>query len=93
MVPSSLEPFDIPFTVVYGSGRASEDWDRFRAFCAEPRIPSRLKPVVFWILAEVGDLRAEPLMGLSCGEGTSIEKLSLVGRGYGRLVLLAPPIE
>lgn len=46
------------------------------------------------LLTAVGDFSAEPLVaGLSCGEGTSIENVSLEGKGKGRPELLAAPAE
>lgn len=83
-MPSSLETLCIPFDTL--SGRFSDDWERFRAFWAEPKMPSRLKLEVLWDLIEVGDF--SPLVPLaaaaSCGEGISMVKLSLLGMGNGR---------
>lgn len=65
------------------SGRLSDDCERFRAFWADPRIPSRLKLGVRADLRVDGDLiEFAPLVeGASWGEGISIVK-SRVGRGY-----------
>lgn len=59
----------------------------FRAFCADPRIPSRLK---LWRcdLSAVGDLRADlgvplPLVAARAEAGISTEKLSLLGGRKG----------
>lgn len=47
-----------------------------------------------WALTEVGDFIVEPLVtGLSWGEGTSIENVSLEAKGNGRPELLAAPAE
>lgn len=59
----------------------------FRAFCADPNIPSRLK---LWRcdLSAVGDLRADlgvplPLVAARVEAGMSTEKLSLLGGRKG----------
>lgn len=79
------------------SGRFSEDCERFRAFWADPRMPSRLKLGVRADLrAAVGDFNElTPLVEVASwgkGEGISIEK-SRVGRGYCLTALaLAPTV-
>ena len=78
---SSLVDFGIPFETL--SGRLSDDWDRLRAFWAEPRMPSRLKlGVRAAALSELGDFNElAPLEPeVSWGEGISTEK-SRFGRG------------
>jgi hypothetical protein len=76
LILSSLADFGIPFETE--SGLLSDDWDRFRAFWAEPRIPSRLKLGVraAAALSELGDFSVfaplEP--AASWGEGISTEK-------------------
>lgn len=75
------------------SGRASDDCDRFRVFCIEPRIPSLLKVDVRAVLAELGDFKAEPLAVFADCDCTSMVKFSLFGSGYDRPELLVPPME
>jgi hypothetical protein len=94
MLPSSLCcPFCIPLLSV--SGRLSDDCERFRAFCAEPRIPSLLKLAVLEDLSDVGDFSAlGPFAEFSCGDGISMEKPSRLCRGYrtvGCEVAATPP--
>lgn len=93
MLPSSLCPFCIPFESV--SGRLSDDCDRFRAFWAEPRIPSLLKLCALADFSDVGDFSAfPPFIAFNCGDGISIENPSLLGRGYraaGCDVAVIPP--
>lgn len=89
---SSLDTFCS--SMVICSGRASEDWDIFRAFCADPRIPSLLKFVVRAAFAELGDLRLEPLvLAPTDSGGISTVKLSLFGKGNTRPELLVPPMD
>lgn len=63
-----------------------------RVFWAAPRIPSRLKLGARLALTDVGDFRTlfAPFWAFSWGEGISMEKPSLVGRGKA-LFLLPPP--
>jgi hypothetical protein len=77
---SSLVDLGMPFARV--SGLLSDDCDRLRVFCAEPRMPSRLKLGVLADLSEPGDFRVPvPLAPVaSCGEGISTEK-SRLGSG------------
>ncbi len=84
---SSADIFMLPLRAV--SNRCSEDCERFRAFCAEPRIPSRLKLGVRADLIEVGDLSGfVPLVAVfNMGEGISMEK-SLGGTTKGRVTLV-----
>lgn len=79
---SSPCDFGMPFGMF--SGRPSVVWERFRALCADPRMPSRLKLGVRPALSEVGDFSVfTPLVvAASCGEGISTEK-SRFGRGNG----------
>lgn len=77
LILSSLVDFGIPFETE--SGLLSDDWDRFRAFWAEPRMPSRLKLGVraaAAALSELGDFSVfAPLApAVSWGEGISTEK-------------------
>lgn len=88
---SSLTDLGMPFKT--DSGRLSEDCDKFRAFCADPRIPSRLKfgarPAAAAATAaafnEFGDLSVLAPLGAvgSCGGGISTVK-SRLGIGYCR---------
>lgn len=68
----------------------------FRAFCAEPRIPSRLKLAWRWALRVVGDFRADlgvllPFVAGRAAAGMSTEKVSLLGAGKEGLTALAAP--
>lgn len=59
-----------------------------RAFCADPRMPSRLKLAWRWALRTVGDLRGDfreplPFVAWRYGGGMSTEKFSLLGTGKG----------
>jgi hypothetical protein len=83
---SSLDAFPIPFEPL--SGRFSDDWERFRAFWAEPSMPSRLKLVVRADLSEFGDFSEfTPLtLAPSMGEGISTEK-SRFGSGNCLMIL------
>ena len=83
LILSSLVDFGIPFETE--SGLLSDDWDRFRAFWAEPRMPSRLKLGVraaAAALSEFGDFSEFAPLGpaASWGEGMSTEK-SRLGSG------------
>lgn len=78
------------------SGRLSDDCERFRAFWADPRMPSRLKLGFRADLRAVGDFNElTPLVEVASwgkGEGISIEK-SRVGIGYCLTALaLAPTV-
>lgn len=70
------------------SGLLSDDCDRFRAFWADPRMPSRLKLGVRAALSELGDLsELGPLEPpVSWGEGISTEK-SRFGSGNCRTMV------
>lgn len=86
---SSLVDLGMPFDMV--SGLLSDDCDRFRAFWAEPSMPSRLKFVLraaAAALSEFGDLSTFAPLGpaVSWGEGISTEK-SRLGRGNWRTTL------
>lgn len=84
-MPSSLGAFCRPLGTF--SGRFSDDCERFRAFWADPRIPSLLKLGVRADFSDSGDFNVLMpfVVAVSCGEGISIENvLSLVGSGNGR---------
>lgn len=80
---SSLADFGIPFGMV--SGLLSDDCDKFRAFCAEPSMPSRLKfgvRAAAAALSEFGDFSRFPLEpAASWGEGISTVKSPRFGSG------------
>lgn len=66
----------------------------FRAFCADPKMPSREKLVWRWLFRADGDFRAglaEPLpfVVMRAEVGISIENLSLLGTGNGLTELAA----
>jgi len=95
LIPSSLSGFGgTPLVGI--SGRLSEDWDRLRAFCAAPSMPSRLKLAVRCVFSADGDLSGcWPLVVGMPGTGISILKVSLDGTpGKGlAIVAVAEPGE
>jgi hypothetical protein len=88
---SSLVDFGIPFGIA--SGLLSDDWERFRAFWADPRMPSRLKLGVRAALSEFGDFSVFAPFGAaaSWGEGISTEK-SRLGSGNCLATLAAADV-
>jgi hypothetical protein len=91
MLSTSLCDFGMP--LVAFSGLFSAVCERLRAFCAEPRMPSRLKLGVRADLSDVGDFNVlAPLVAApSWGDGISTEK-SRFGNGNGltTAALVAP---
>lgn len=66
----------------------------FRAFCADPKIPSRLKLVWRCVLSDAGDLRVDldeplPFVAARAEAGMSAVKLSLLGGMKGLTTLAA----
>lgn len=85
---SSLSSFCIRLEM--DSGRVSDDCDISRAFCAEPRIRSRLKLAWRLVLVAVEHFGGPaPFVAVMAGVGISMEKVPLPGMENGLAVFAA----
>lgn len=65
------------------SGRLSDDWERLRAFCADPKMPSLLKLGALPAFIDVGDFSTlVPFAPFICCGGISMENASGLGIWY-----------